>query len=678
MKPPLSYAPLVPILPAFILGILLYYSSIPLLFAILPCIIAGICYFKKQHFVAICLLLISLGWINSWIQKPHTINSNLIGKELTFIATVLSDKESETMQHLAVEIKSIYNNSHPINSTPFKCNVTIPSSHPDFNPGDIIRFNSTIEDINQEHNLPNQWDMSSYLTHQGIVATTFVEVENISIIGHEDNLYWNIRRLRLHITHLILNSQLNENTSVFINAILTGDTSFLSKDTRISYSEAGLAHILALSGMHIAIIAMVLSILLFPLYILKMNKYRHLLTILLLWAYAILTGLSPSATRAVIMTTVYLIGLIMQRRHSSINALCFAALLILFFDPQSLFSISFQLSFVAVASILIFAEKINPFNRRYHPFIYYVASIASVSLAATIGTGLIAAYYFHIFPTYFIFSNIVVTMLLPILMCFSIILIMLIHFFDFSSVILCKFIDTIYNYIEMTASYCNLLPFNIIQNIYISPWLFIPIFASIISFALLLYLKRKVYLISTFLLVAFTISIHYITKPTYNNIEYFIPQETEHTSIIIRDKNNIFISTTAEPKIHVQLTDKYKFVFRDYFATREIDSISVILPDFNSKNIQQYKNYTIIGNDIFYIVAENILLYDKSLKVKYLLICKGFSDDIVTLYNTIKPDTVLLSNDLHIKRHNKYVDSCKTHNISFISLRDTPFYNLSE
>lgn len=677
MKAPLSYLPLALILPAFILGIILANFPIPLFYAIFPAISAGICFYKKQHFIAICMLLISLGWIDAIIHKPQPLNISLTKKEYTYTATVLSDNESETMQHILVEIKSIYDNDNSISTRTFKCNLTIPSAHPDFEPGDIIQFKCLLKDINNCSVLPNQQDINRYLKQQGATTTAFVEVKNISIIKQEDGLLWNIRRLRPFITHLILKSPLNENTAIFLNAIITGDTSYLSEDTRINYSGSGLAHILALSGMHVAIITMIISISLFPLYLLRRNKYRHLITIFLLWIYAIFTGLSPSVTRSVIMATVYLFSLILQRRHSSINTLCFAAILILLFDPQSLFSISFQLSFVAVASILLFAEKINPFGRRFHPFIYYITSLASVSIAATIGTGLIAIYYFHIFPTYFLLGNIIVSMLLPFLMCAGIIYVLL-QAFDISSIILCRFTDFIYCSIDTIASYITSLPYSTIQNIYISPWLFIPIFASIISFAFLLYLKRKVYLISTILLVIFTISIHYISKPTYNEIEYFIPREAEHTSLIIREQNNVYISTTADSVSYPKLLKSYKLIFRDYLATREIDSLTIIPTHYSNKNIQRHQNYILADNDIIYIADQNNLHYNDNIDIKYLLVCQGFSSDIIELYNMIKPDTILLSNDLHIKRHNSYADTCEANDINYISLRNTHFYKLTK
>ena len=220
---------------------------------------------------------------------------------------------------------------------------------------------------------------------------------------------------------------MSDPTIAFYIATITGDDSFLTDDSREEYSRSGLAHILALSGLHVAIIATVIAALLFPLHLMRQRKLRYIITIVILWIYAIVTGLSPSVTRAVVMTSMFLIALMIERRNSSLNALCFAALVILLFSPMSLYSIGFQLSFCAVASILIFANRMNPISPR-HKIAYHFTSLITVSISAMIGTGLISAYYFHTFPVYFLLSNIIVLLILPFVLGGGILLTLLLAF----------------------------------------------------------------------------------------------------------------------------------------------------------------------------------------------------------------------------------------------------------
>ncbi len=616
----------------------------------------------------------AIGWVNTYLHQPENIDI-LFGKDGEYIATVLSDNESETMQHLIVEISNINIDNNQLDIKPFKCKVSTPSSFPDFQPGDIIKFSSKLNDISQDINAIYQTDYNSQLKRQGIIASTFVEVENISFIEKDNSFIWKIRRLRPHLSKTIFYSSLNENTAEFVNTILTGDGTYLAPETRLNYNGSGLAHILALSGLHIGVLMVIISIILFPLYIYRKNKSRYIITIILLWGYAILTGLSPSVTRAVIMATVFMIGMIIQRRHNPMNALCFAALLILFFNPYNLYSISFQLSFVAVASILIFTQKINPINRKSHPFIYYISTIATVSISATIGTCMIVVYYFHTFPTYFLIGNIAVTLLLPLLMFGSIILI-LFQLIGFTPMFLCRSIDYIYNCIENIASGITSLPLSTIDNIYISEWLLIPISITLISFALLVYLRRKVYLISTCLFLAFSISVHYISKPEYIDIEYFIPKQSYHTDIMIKEHDNIFISTTADSTEHDNIIKSYKTLYRDYLAQRNIDNISIIPNNYSGNNIMRHGHYMLIGNDMFYIANDNDMPPKSPIDIKYLLICRGFKGKIADIYDKINADTILLSNDLHIKRHNKHIKYCIENNLPYRSLKDSPHHRI--
>ena len=153
---------------------------------------------------------------------------------------------------------------------------------------------------------------------------------------------------------------------------------------------------------------------LYPLRLCRMRSAASASAIILLWSYAAVTGLSASVTRATVMASVLLMASMLQRRHSPANALCLAAMLIMAFDPTALFTISFQLSFAAVAGILLFARLLNPTAPRRR-IAHRLAGIVSVSLSAMLATGAISAYYFHTFPIYFLPANVAVAPLLPLL-----------------------------------------------------------------------------------------------------------------------------------------------------------------------------------------------------------------------------------------------------------------------
>lgn len=216
---------------------------------------------------------------------------------------------------------------------------------------------------------------------------------------------------------------------------------------------------------------------------------RLLLTIGVLWLYAVFTGLSPSVTRAVVMATAVSGGLILQRRYFGFNGLLVALCVIVIASPRQLYQPGFQMSFLSVASILAIAPLINRLNQK-NRVTFYLASMAGVSVAATIGTGIVSAYYFHTFPLYFLIANIPVLMILPFLMGGGILL-MLLEAAGLDPVWLCIIIDTLYHAIHAYAGLIATLPGATIDNLYFPAWLAIPYYLTVVTLIAAIYLRRR-------------------------------------------------------------------------------------------------------------------------------------------------------------------------------------------
>lgn len=208
---------------------------------------------------------------------------------------------------------------------------------------------------------------------------------------------------------------LKDEVLAVVSALTVGDKSELTPELKATYSAAGVSHILALSGLHIGILAMILTMLLYPLRYVRGGKTGTALAVVcLLWGFAVMTGLSPSVVRAVTMFTLYIIAsLLVEDRFSGGHALVLAAFLMLLYQPLYLFDVSFQLSFTAVLSIILFYPIFSAKTVRNKP-VRYVWNTMAVSLAAQLGTLPLVLYYFGAFPTYFLLSNLVVT---PLAVC---------------------------------------------------------------------------------------------------------------------------------------------------------------------------------------------------------------------------------------------------------------------
>ena len=673
MRYPFAHIPLLPILIGIIIGILLGNSfNFILIIAIIG--ISLISIFAKQRIVAITSIAIVLGWICTIIEAKPAINTRLLNKELAFSGIVSSIKSNDVIRTAVIDIDMVSDTSVTQNITPFKCQVSIPSLNPHFEIGNRITFLNSIETLSDTRDLPDEFDYVKYLNQQSIYTQAFVHPERIKISCNNENIIWIIKRFKSQITHWIACLPLSTESIEFLNATITGNASMISENQRLKYSTSGLAHILALSGLHVGIITFFIAFILYPLDFIGWRKIRYIITICILWGYAIMTGLSPSVTRAVIMASVFLIAHILQRHHSPFNSLCLAAIIILAVAPNSLYDIGFQLSFCAVLSILLFSDKLNIINRK-NRVLYHLMSLACVSIAAMIGTGIISAFYFHNFPIYFLFANVIISYLLPAIIIGGLVA-LIIFILGFEPNITCKFIDFTYSLIDNITTFITNLPGANIDNLYFSGWVIIPYIATIICLYYAICNKKVKWYIITTSCIIFSIAMGYLTQSQYPTTEYFIPRNAYYTNIIVRDTTSLYIISTATGGDSIDAFNKCLDKYHDYIGRRNIDSIIHVPNNINAKHLYRKDATIVAGTDLIIIIDNDNDLKYPTHKPKYSLVCRGFKGNILDVNKIINADTILLSRDLNKRRHDKYVDSCQTHNIPYISLRDTCFHKV--
>jgi competence protein ComEC len=193
------------------------------------------------------------------------------------------------------------------------------------------------------------------------------------------------------------------------NALLLGQKESLDKEIKNAYSETGTMHILAVSGLHVGIIY---AILLLPLKRFKSDsKFRkgYLLTVVgLIWLYAVMTGFSPSVVRASTMFSLVTAGQMRKKKPSIWNVLAFSAMLMMVVEPEVIFDVGFQLSYLAVAGIVGLQPVILRWWIPGNVVLEYFWQSAAVSLAAQLVTFPLSVFYFHQFPTYFLLANLIV------------------------------------------------------------------------------------------------------------------------------------------------------------------------------------------------------------------------------------------------------------------------------
>ena len=190
-------------------------------------------------------------------------------------------------------------------------------------------------------------------------------------------------------------------------ALLIGDKSGIDEETRLTYTATGAVHVLAVSGLHTGIISAVVVFLLARVFGKRHPGLQFGLLTLALAGYAALTGFAPSVIRASMMFAVVFGGRFWQRDAQGLNSLGVAAALTLIYDPSLLLTLGFQLSYLAVAGIMLFYRDFRELLLTPYRRLDGGSELLAVSLAATIGTAPVTVYYFHQFPVYFALSGLV-------------------------------------------------------------------------------------------------------------------------------------------------------------------------------------------------------------------------------------------------------------------------------
>lgn len=206
-----------------------------------------------------------------------------------------------------------------------------------------------------------------------------------------------------------------------LSALTIGDKSMLSKDLKNAYSSTGASHILAVSGLHVGVVFFVFSHLLRLLSGSKSTgRIRVVVSLLALWAFAFVTGLSPSVVRASIMLTMASLTLLLNRKSQIFNTVFASAFLMLLYSPDYLYDVGFQLSFSAVLSILLFQKPIYESFVVRNKLLDKIWTMSSVSFSAQLGTLPLSLYYFHQVSNLFGLSGLLVIPLSAIIIYLSI------------------------------------------------------------------------------------------------------------------------------------------------------------------------------------------------------------------------------------------------------------------
>lgn len=276
--------------------------------------------------------------------------------------------------------------------------------------GDIVKIKNRVSPLQAPKN-PGEFDYARFMASQNIYHSAYLRPADWeSTSAHGGNALWaTIYQIRAGLKAAIAEELPNDSEKGIAEALVLGDEADIPNEVMTEYAGTGTLHILSVSGLHVAIILLVLNaIFSFLVRIPYGRAIKTILVLSLIWAYAFFTGFSPPIARSVIMFSIVFMGTQAAREYNIYNSICAAALILLLFDPLLILQAGFQLSFIALAGIVWIQPEIAKWWQPKHKIGHWFWELAAASLAAQLITLPISILYFNQLSLYFLPANLIV------------------------------------------------------------------------------------------------------------------------------------------------------------------------------------------------------------------------------------------------------------------------------
>lgn len=484
-------------------------------------------------------------------------------------------------------------------------------------PGFEIRANSSLRTPNIK-TLPGDFNESSYLKANKAHFFAYCNRTNFSYIERY-NYSTYIYEFKTYIKELINRNLPNEAHKGLLIALATGDKTDIDYNTRELFSKTGTAHVLAISGLHVGLIAGFFYILTG---FIRNSTFKLLTFLCMVWLFIMLTGASASGVRAGFMLSLFFVLKYFDRVPNIINIALATFVISILLNPMLLYSISFQLSYAAIFGIIflykpIFNNLKSLFGNTKNKIIRFICSSVAISFAATIPTSLFTAYYFNVFSVLYPIANIFIIPTVSLATAFNFIFILL----EFTNIpFAIQYLDASYYLIELSVKINQFLinfDLNLVDRgvnlIYLSA------ISSLILIVIFIARNRNNFLLKS--IIGFTL----ISILLFSDI---MVDEKRRVEIIPREQfTALIINDTKQKKVLIADRKDYDFIQYDRVL------IDYLLKDSSDLHLLKTSDASILIHD-------NIKQYDF---VTSQFVSKYFIDSLSKSLN-IKPLYKIIDN----------------------------------
>jgi competence protein ComEC len=531
--------------------------------------------------------------------------------------------------------------------------------------GQMILISRPLQAIRNSGN-PGAFDYRRYAAFQQIHHQVFLKEKDWVFIGEQETSWFRgfLYKARSFVLNALQKNIGNQHQELGIaEALLIGYKEDLDKDLVQAYSNTGVVHIIAISGLHLGLIFFVLTWIFNRVPYLK--KSRHVKVILLLaclWLFSMLTGGSASVLRSAVMFTVIVIGTYYFRQSSIYSSLSASAFLLLCYNPYYLWDVGFQLSYLAVIGIVALQQPIYRLVYFRNPAVRYVWNMVSITVAAQVSTFPVCLYYFHQFPNLFLFTNLL-TVPLSTVILFSEIFLVLVSGIDFLAHFAGIIITQLVGFMNAVILFFDRFSFSVTDQVYadlFTTWLLY----GLVFFCCSWLIARKKYLlhITLFCLLGFSV-LHAAAKlKTITQQKIIIYNVARHRAVdFIEGEKFVFVGDSLLRKESLLRNFQMKPARQALMARQEVSNI----PHLRNQNFcWQFYQKKLLFLDSTIIIEPA----DSTIFIDILLISHNSPVRIKEIITAVRPAVIVFDASNSFWRIENWKKECEELNLRFHSV----------
>jgi len=637
--------------------------------------------------IMVSLILILLGAVNI-LSRKYVKDLYAIKPEVYISRLVVMDSPeiNAGSVHVTARVILVQGTSGQ-SRLPSKAIITFPrtASSESIRPGDMILLQGRFLPVAAPAN-PGEFDYRRYLSRQNIDYQIYADSAAWTLAGHDSrNLKITALRCRDNLLARFRKSPLDPQAAAVLSALTLGYKTDLEAETTELFTRAGVIHVMALSGFNVGIIFLMVN---FCMGFLRKRGIqgfvRLVLSLAAVWAFAIVTGLSSSVTRAGIMISLFLVGKTISRDASPMNIVSASAFLMLVVSPFTMFDVGFQLSFAAVLGIIYvqpFLYRLIMLKNRLADKIWILFTL---SVAAQLTTAPLTLYYFHMFPLFFWITNLYVVPLVTLIIYLSI------PFFLFSfvmpvTVLLARVLELLVKVLTEPLDWLAGFPGAVVEGIFVSRIQVALLYAILVLAFVFLMRKRIRYGFAILvLLLAFIVSGSFRLSGIRKQ-KMLTVNSIRGASLlnILSGKNNLVISFSGPPPER----KKIQYSFYNWWVERGVEGMAEIrtaeqlaaepFGDIMALSLQN----NIVGKNVFLnfsgtslVVCTddifNMVESDRKFFADYIVITKAVRPDVEKLLKHFKTRAIIIDSSVGYYDSVKWMAFCRENKIECWPVRE--------